>query len=88
MKLSRFLVCTSVTLAIVAGFDTLAAQQSAPTDLDALMARALAHRDANWKKLPQYLLDEREDFEVRTPTDTVFIADHREYAWFIRQFLR
>jgi len=84
MKLSRFLACTSLTLAIVAGVDTLSAQQSAPTDLDALMARALAHRDANWKKLPQYLLDEREDFEVRTPTDTVFIADHREYAWFIR----
>ena len=84
MTRSRFAARAVVGLALVAGAVSLRAQQSAPTDLDALMGRAIAHRDANWKKLPQYLLDEREDFEVRTPTDSVMLADHREYAWFIR----
>ena len=84
MTLPRPVVWTVLAAAIAAGAVGLGAQQSTQTDLDALMARAIAHRDANWKKLPQYLLDEREDFEVRTPADTVLIADHREYAWFIR----
>jgi len=84
MTLPRFTTRAVVILALAAGTATLRAQPPAPTDLDALMARAIAHRDANWKKLPQYLLDEREDFEVHTPTDAILLADHREYAWFIR----
>jgi hypothetical protein len=66
------------------------AQQPAPTDLDRLMERALAHRDQNWKKLNQYVLDEREQINVRAPNDTVLFGDEREYTWYIRDgiFLR
>ena len=38
-----------------------------PTDLDAFMARVLARRDDNWKKLQQYVLDERETFQMLGP---------------------
>jgi hypothetical protein len=48
------------------------------------MERALAHRDQNWKKLDQYILDEREDVEVRGPGDGLMLGDHREYTWFVR----
>ena len=34
---------------------------AAESDLDAFMQQVLAHRDDNWKKLQQYILDERED---------------------------
>lgn len=61
-----------------------AARPAQATDLDALMARALAHRDQNWKKLDQYVLDEREDVEVRGPGDALLLGDHREYTWFVR----
>jgi hypothetical protein len=65
------------------------AQQATPsrapaTDLDALMERAVAHRDQNWKKISQYVLDEREDVEVRGPGDALMLGDHREYTWFVR----
>jgi len=33
---------------------------AAQTDLDAFMQQVLARRDDNWKKLQQYVLDERE----------------------------
>jgi hypothetical protein len=66
------------------------AQQAAPTDLDRLMERALGHRDQNWKKLNQYVLDEREQIDVRAPNETVLFGDEREYTWYIRDgiFLR
>jgi hypothetical protein len=60
------------------------AQQSPATDLDALMARALARRDENWKKIEQYVLDEREVIDVRAPDDGLLFGDRREYTWFIR----
>ena len=37
------------------------------TDLDALMARALKHRADAWKTMEQYILNEREQFELRGP---------------------
>src|SRR5687767_3360777 len=36
----------------------------AQSDLDAFMGRVLARRDVNWKKLQQYVLEEREIFRV------------------------
>jgi hypothetical protein len=38
---------------------------AAQSDLDALMKTVLAHRDENWKKLQQYILDEQDRIEVR-----------------------
>jgi hypothetical protein len=58
--------------------------QRPATDLDALMERAIAHRDQNWRKLSQYVLDEREDVEVRGPGGALALGDHREYTWFVR----
>ena len=37
------------------------------TDLDAFMAQVLAKRDENWRKLQQYVLDERERAELVGP---------------------
>jgi len=65
----------------------VSAQRSAATDLDELMARALGHRDEHWKKLDQYVLDEREVMDVRGPDDTRLFADRRDYTWYIRDGL-
>jgi hypothetical protein len=56
----------------------------AETDLDAFMREVLARRDDNWKKLQQYVLDEREQLEVRGPTHQPIWGERREYTWFIR----
>jgi hypothetical protein len=54
------------------------------SDLDALMAAVLATRDENWKKLRQYILDEREQIDVIGPGNARLWGDRREYTWFIR----
>jgi hypothetical protein len=56
----------------------------AQTDLDALMRQVLAVRDENWKKLQQYVLDERESIDVRGPANMPIWGERREYTWFIR----
>jgi hypothetical protein len=59
--------------------------EAAPqSDLDALMARVLARRDENWKKLQQYILDERETVEVLAPGRVRLYGHEREYTWFVR----
>lgn len=55
------------------------------SDLDAFMARVLARRDENWKKLQQYILDERETVEVLAPGRVRIYGHEREYTWFVRQ---
>ena len=54
------------------------------SDLDALMSTVLATRDENWKKLRQYILDEREEVDVTGPGNARLWGDRREYTWFIR----
>ena len=54
------------------------------TDLDAFMREVLAIRDQNWKKLQQYVLDERETVDIRGPGHILVWGDRREYTWFIR----
>src|SRR6185295_16347387 len=63
---------------------TAAAAQTAPTDLDAFMKQVLARRDENWKKLQQYVLDEREAFDIRGPARVPIWGERREYTWYIR----
>jgi len=53
-------------------------------DLDALMERALARREASWKLLRQYVLDEREQFDFRDPSGNPIFGERREYTWYIR----
>ena len=56
----------------------------AQTDLDAFMQQVLATRDENWKKLQQYILDERENIDLRGPGHSPIWGERREYTWFIR----
>jgi len=58
--------------------------QAAATDLDALMARALEHRATAWKTMEQYILDEREQFELRGPLGVPLFGERRLYTWFVR----
>ncbi|HEX5217067.1 MAG TPA: hypothetical protein VFV98_16505 [Vicinamibacterales bacterium] len=54
------------------------------SDLDAFMAKVLAARDENWKKLQQYILDEVEKVAVRGPSRLPIWGEQREYRWYIR----
>ena len=57
---------------------------SAQSDLDAFMQQVLARRDDNWKKLQQFILDERETIELRGPDRSVMWGERREFTWYIR----
>jgi len=57
---------------------------SAQSDLDAFMEKVLARRDDNWKKLQQYVLEEKEAFDLTGPGRFPLWGMRREYAWFIR----
>ena len=56
----------------------------AQTDLDAFMAGVLERRDENWKKLQQYLLEERERVELKGPSSQLLWGEDRTYMWYIR----
>lgn len=58
---------------------------SAQSDLDAFMERVLARRDDNWKKLQQYVLEEKEAFDLTGPGGLPLWGMRREYSWFIRK---
>jgi hypothetical protein len=77
---TRTLLITAIVVASLAA----ASGQSAPTDLDALMSRVLERRDDNWKKLQQYVLEERESFQLTGPGATPLYGIRRESAWFPR----
>ena len=53
-------------------------------DLDAFMKQVVARRDDNWKKLQQYIFDEREQLEMRGPNRVPIWGERREYTWYIR----
>src|SRR6266481_5922138 len=57
---------------------------TAQSDLDAFMKQVVARRDDNWKKLQQYVLDEREQIELRGTGRVPIWGDRREYTWYIR----
>jgi hypothetical protein len=57
---------------------------SAQNDLDAFMLQVVGRRDDNWKKLQQYVLDEREQFELRGPGRLPMWGERRDFTWYIR----
>jgi hypothetical protein len=57
---------------------------AAQSDLDAFMEQVLARRDDNWKKLQQYVLEEKEAFDLTGPGRFPLWGMRREYTWFIR----
>ena len=54
------------------------------SDLDQFMARVLARRDDNWRKLQQYVLDEEETAELLGPGRARLYGMRRDYTWYIR----
>jgi hypothetical protein len=48
------------------------------------MRQVVARRDDNWKKLQQYIFDEREQLDLRGPSRVPIWGERRDYTWFIR----
>src|SRR5215210_3096083 len=69
---------------VVGALWAAAAAAAPPTDLDAFMKQVLARRDDNWKKLQQYVLDEREVIHVQGPGRVPLWGERRDYTWYIR----
>ena len=78
--LLAFVLLGSVLSAPSAALEPSAAQ----SDLDVFMEKVLARRDDNWKKLQQYILEEKEAFNVTGPGRFPLWGMRREYTWFIR----
>ena len=57
----------------------------AQSDLDEFMRQVLAKRDENWKKLQQYVLDEKEHIDVIGPQLTRIMGARKEYRWYIKE---
>jgi len=66
------------------GLAAAALPVNAQSDLDAFMEKVLARRDDNWKKLQQYVLEEKEHFDLKGPGGLPLWGMRREYTWFIR----
>ena len=66
------------------GFLLSGVPAGAQSDLDAFMEKVLARRDDNWKKLQQYVLEEKEAFDLTGPGRFPLWGMRREYTWFIR----
>ena len=79
MRTLRLSICFGLAAAVL----TVSAG-SAQSDLDALMQQVLSRRDEDWKKLQQYVLDERESAELRGPSNVVLWGQRSDYTWFIR----
>jgi hypothetical protein len=73
-----------VSCAVLAAFLPAVAQERQSSDLDAFMSRVIARRDDNWKRMQQYVLDERETFQLLWPGGAPFYGFRREYLWFPR----
>ena len=58
---------------------------SAQSDLDELMSQVLSRRDENWKKLQQYVLEERETFQLTATGGARLYGSERDYSWFVRE---
>jgi hypothetical protein len=63
---------------------SLDSAQAGAGDLNALMEKVLARRDENWKRLQQYVLDEREEMEIRGPGNRPVWGETREFTWYLR----
>jgi len=78
------LAAVGLVLGLTAAGVPASAVVSAQTDLDAFMQQVMERRDDNWKKLQQYILDEREQIELRAPAHAALWGERRDYTWFIR----
>ena len=62
------------------------AQKAAPqSDLDAFMERVLERREIDRKALSDYILDEKEEFEILGPGRFRLHRTSREYTWIVKE---
>jgi len=83
----RYRFATLLTLGVCLALAPASGQAPPPpptAELDAFMAQVLARRDENWKKVQQYILDEKERAELRGPFDMLLWGAEREYIWYPR----
>jgi hypothetical protein len=69
---------------VLAGAAALSPRLNAQTDLDAFMKDVVLRRDDNWKKLQQYILEEREELAFTGPGGGRLWGEQRDFTWFIR----
>ena len=77
------LVAAAVLAAATPALDAQA-PAARDTDLDRFMAAVVARRDDNWKKLQQYILDERERVQVVGPGGVRLYGMVHDYRWFVK----
>jgi len=75
---------SAVWATLVIGLCALVPVNAAQSDLDAFMQKVIVKRDDNWKKFQQYVLDEREQVELRGPGKLPIWGERREYTWYLR----
>lgn len=85
----RLFVSSAVVLTLAStALSSIHAQQSdaksSSGELDAFMERVLARREVNRKVLNDYILDEKETFEILGPGRFRLHRTSREYTWFVR----
>jgi len=78
-------VAVPVPRVVSAADAEMAAVALAQSDLDEFMRQVLARRDENWKKLQQYVLDEKEKTEVIGPQLVRIMGSRKEYRWYIKE---
>jgi hypothetical protein len=59
-------------------------QPSPTNDLDQFMARVLERRSQNWRTLRDYVLNEKEHFELLGPGRAHLFGTQREFTWYLR----
>jgi hypothetical protein len=78
----------SVAVVLAAALATVSlwtpSRLEAQTDLDTFMGAVIARRDDNWKKLQQYVLEERATIDVRGPGNIPLWGERRDFTWYIR----
>lgn len=81
----RSIVC--LLTCVLAGYSSAGVARGrgpSTSDLDAFMERVLARRDDNWKRVQQYVLDERERIEIFGPARERIYGLSRDFTWYMR----
>jgi len=78
------IVARAAAAGIAIGMALAGSPATAQSDLDAFMKQVMERRDDNWKKLQQYILDEREEIDVRGPGQIPIWGARHDFTWFIQ----
>ena len=73
-----------MAVAMLMSIAVAGAGSSPQSDLDQFMFQVLARRDDNWKKLQQYVLEEREAVDVTGSNGARLWGQRRDHTWFMR----